>query len=230
MRKILSIFLGLWFCIGIANGATRTQNAHTRTDTTATSGRQSANIQKSNSSRALTTRATANTTNQQKRTTARNTAKKTVSSRTATNARNNAFSRTATRPNRISRATTTSGTKTKTFDDNYNTCRDTYFTCMDLFCANQNDQYRRCVCSSRLTEIQNMEKSLTQTSDGLKDFQAFNIEAIDKTANEVKSMVSASDGEKAMKKKGKQDGTGTLANISDVLKQRNKNLYQLAEP
>ncbi len=219
MRKILSIFLGLCFCIGIANGATRTQNALTRTDTNNTSTRQSANIQKTNSSRALTTRAATNTTNNtQKRTTARNTAKKSVSSRTATNARNNVISRTAIRPNRISRATSTSGTKTKTFGDNYNACRDTYFTCMDLFCANQNDQYRRCVCSSRLTEIQNQEKSLSQTSDSLKDFHNLNIEVIDKTAAEVKSMVSASDGEKAMKKKGKSDGTGTLANISDVLK------------
>ena len=214
MRKILAIFLGLFLCVGTSDAATRTQNALSRNETNTTSTRQTSGNTK-NSSRSLTTR-TAVSNNQTKRTTARNTAKKSVSSRTPTNARTNAISRTATRPIKLSRATST--TKTRTFGDNYNTCRDAYFTCMDLFCANQNDQYRRCVCSSRLTEIQNMEKSLSQTSDGLKDFQAFNIEAINKTAGEVKTMVSASDGESAMKKKGKQDGTGTLKNISDVLK------------
>ena len=218
MRKILSVFLGLCFCVGLSSAATRTQNVMTRGETNSVSTRQSSNNTnsvKNSSSRATNARAT--TTTQQKRTTtARSATKKTVSSRPKTNVRSGAISRASTRPVKLSRATTT--TKTKTFGDNYNACRDTYFTCMDLFCANQNDQYRRCVCSSRLTEIQNKEKSLSQTSDSLKDFHDLNIEVIDKTANEVKSMVSASDGELAMKKKGTADGTGTLKNISDILK------------
>ena len=39
----------------------------------------------------------------------------------------------------------------------YSKCRDAYATCMDQFCANANDTYRRCYCSARFTEFRDTE-------------------------------------------------------------------------
>ena len=153
MRKIFAVFLAFCFGIGLSDAATRTQNALQRGETQNVSARQSNNVKNTTVSRA-TTRSNVTPRNTAKKTTSRTATKKTVLSR-PTNNRNTLTSRTTKKTTQLQRAATT-----KTFGDNYNTCRDAYFTCMDLFCANQNEQYRRCVCSSRLYDIQNQEKKL----------------------------------------------------------------------
>ncbi|MBD5389163.1 hypothetical protein HDR63_02820 [bacterium] len=129
-----------------------------------------------------------------------------------------------------SRAATTSAasraraaTATNTFDAGYNACRDAYFACMDQFCALQNESYRRCVCSSRLTDIQNQERLLSQTAEQLQDFKDLNISAITKSAAEVKAMLTATEGE-AVAASAKDDSAsaGALAGISDVLNKTKK--------
>ena len=107
-------------------------------------------------------------------------------------------------------------TATNTFGTGYNACRDAYFTCMDQFCATANESYRRCICSSRLPEIQEKERALSQTSDQLQDFTNLNIEVINKTVQEVNAMITASEGEQAIKK-DESDSAKTLSGISDVL-------------
>ncbi len=112
----------------------------------------------------------------------------------------------------------TDSTESETFGTAYNTCRDAYFTCMDQFCAMQNESYRRCVCSSRLTEIQEMERALGQTADQIADFVDLNLEVIPKTGAEVKAMLSASEGEYAQSQTtDKSASAQQLAGISDVL-------------
>ena len=146
-----------------------------------------------------------------KKVSARNTNTKIISPRSATNI------------NRLSRATTTTPqVTTRTFGNNYTTCRDAYFTCMDQFCATQNDTYRRCVCSSRLQKIQEQEGLLSQTTTNLQDFHDFNIDAIPKTAEEVKAMQTASDGEKGIKE-DKSTSSTTLKNIKEVLSKTKEN-------
>lgn len=141
----------------------------------------------------------------------------TVTSARATSAR------TATRPTTtVARASTLDSSQTDTFGSGYNTCRDAYFTCMDQFCAKQNESYRRCICSSRITEIQSREQALNQTADSLQTFHDLNIDVIPKTASEVKSMLSASEGEKAIKKDS-SDAANQLAGISDVLNKTKRN-------
>ncbi|MFQ6739543.1 MAG: hypothetical protein ACLRFJ_02660 [Alphaproteobacteria bacterium] len=105
---------------------------------------------------------------------------------------------------------------TQTFDSGYNVCRDAYFTCMDQFCAQQNDSYRRCVCSSRLSEIQSRERSLSEASDSLATFKDLNIDIIPKTSAEVKAMLTASAGEHASKK-DTSDASKQLNGISAIL-------------
>ena len=89
---------------------------------------------------------------------------------------------------------------------------------MDQFCATANDSYRRCVCSSRLTDIQDRERALTDTSTQLQNFTDFNIDAIGKTAAEVTAMSTATTGESiASTAKDTSASASALAGIVDVL-------------
>ena len=224
MRKIYLVFLSALMCICTADAAVRTQKTISRGTAPATSSRQSENVKTSSAARTTITRKTqtnssAKNNTDQKRTTSRSAAKKTIVARQSVQPRANA-ARATLAPRRVARAGSVNIT-TKSFDDNYNACRESYFTCMDQFCATQNDTYRRCVCSSRLTEIQNKEKLLSQTADNLQDFHDLNIDAISKTSNEVKSMLTASDGETGIKK-DTSNASKTLSNISDVLNKSKK--------
>lgn len=103
----------------------------------------------------------------------------------------------------------------------YATCRDAYATCMDQFCANANDTYRRCYCSERFTEFRDTELALDEAKTLLMQFEDNNLNAIDKTAAEVNAMYSATVGEAAIKK----DTSGaqkTLDAIGDLLSGKKK--------
>ena len=209
MRKICLIFLGLFVCTDVFSANARSSNATIRSDSNTTTTRQITNRSKTNT----LNRSAVSRTNTQKNKTERS-AIKTVSARSVT-PQKTTITRSAKSPNHITRAATAS-VSTRTFGNNYETCRDAYFTCMDQFCATQNDTYRRCVCSSRLQSIQDQEKLLSQTSTSLQDFHDFNIDAISKTAAEVKAMQSASDGELGIKEDTSNSAT-TLKNIKNVL-------------
>lgn len=105
----------------------------------------------------------------------------------------------------ISRAATTARA-TAVFNDlskigsGYAACRESYATCMDQMCANANDTYRRCFCSDKFLKFRDVEESLDEAMIMLQQFQDNNLEAIDKTADEVNAMYSASIGEAAIKR------------------------------
>ena len=206
MRKVCLILTGLFLCISNADAAERGVNTVSRqsikTDIVSPA--------RSTKRKTVATR-TSSREQQPQQTTSRTT--KTVVGRTATQSRIDNIKKPV-QPARTSR----SATITRTFGTNYNSCRDAYFTCMDQFCATLDNTYRRCVCSSKLNSIKAQEKKLSQTEDSLKDFEYLNIDAISKTAGEVKSMASASAGEKAIRK-DRSKSEKTLQNISDVLKQ-----------
>lgn len=103
----------------------------------------------------------------------------------------------------------------------YATCRDAYATCMDQFCANANDTYRRCYCSERFTEFRDTELALDEAKTLLMQFEDNNLNAVDKTAAEVNAMYTATVGEVAIKK----DTSGaqkTLNEIGDLLSGKKK--------
>jgi hypothetical protein len=206
MRKFSLILSGIILC-----SANAQSYAAVRSQSNPVSIRQVPKINSERINRSVSSRSATNNLVQRK-TTARNASTKTVIGRTniksATNARN-------AKTTNISRAATNT-VKTRTFDTNYNSCRDAYFTCMDQFCATQNETYRRCVCSSKLKNIQDQERLLSQTSDSLKDFESLNIDIVSKTSKEVKAMLSASDGESAIKK-DTSESANTIQNISSVL-------------
>ncbi|MFQ6778346.1 MAG: hypothetical protein ACLRFI_03580 [Alphaproteobacteria bacterium] len=98
----------------------------------------------------------------------------------------------------------------------YAQCREAYATCMDQFCANASDTYRRCYCSARFQDFHNKEEAIEQAKTLLAQFEANNLNAVNKSADEVNAMYSATVGENAIK----QDTSGAaaiLANVSDLL-------------
>lgn len=244
MKKIVFFVTALICGVGITNAAERgansitraatTQNTIERTTTkTASDNQTGRNTTNNIAARTATKRSVARTT-----TTARSARSATIA-RAATTARSvnpptttsrardtntPSVVRSATRP---ARATVTLNVaQSNTFGTGYNTCRDAYFTCMDQFCGTANDTYRRCICSTKLSEIQSRERALSQASDQLQDFKNLNLAVIDKTAAEVKAMTSASAGEYTQSiSKDKSDSATQLAGISEVLsKTKNKSL------
>ncbi len=225
MKKIL-LFAAV-ACIGLynADAAVRTQNSPNRNSANtnqSVSNRKGASSSVARTTNNVVSRATKTTTRTEKNTlTSRSAATRTtnISSRSATAPK---VARTATNLSRSARVSTARATTppiaTNTFGTGYNVCRDAYFTCMDQFCATQNDTYRRCVCSSKLSEIQSRENALMQTANQLQDFKDLNIAVIPKTGDEVKAMLTASEGEAiASAMRDKSDAIQQLAGISAVL-------------
>ena len=98
----------------------------------------------------------------------------------------------------------------------YTSCHDAYATCMDQFCANANDTYRRCFCSDRFTGFRDTADALDQALTMLAEFQDNNLNAVDKTAAEVNAMYTASEGEAAIKR-DTSASQKLLDNISNIL-------------
>lgn len=203
MRKVYLTLITLFLCASGAVAAVRGQN---------TVSRQSTRNETVSSSRSAGQRVISARTGSNQKTATRRATNKTVVNRSA-------VSRGTTNRNmqttRVSRAATT--VATKTFGTSYNSCRDAYFTCMDQFCATMDENYRRCICSSKLTDVKAKEKKLSQTADSLQDFEDINIDAISKTAAEIKSMATATSGESSIKKDN-SDSAKDLKGISTVLK------------
>lgn len=101
----------------------------------------------------------------------------------------------------------------------YAECRTAYATCMDQFCANANDTYRRCICSARYDEFRNTENAIDQALTLLAQFQDNNLNAVGLSSAEVAAMYSATEGENAIKKDTSAAGQ-MLAEINDLLSGR----------
>ena len=98
----------------------------------------------------------------------------------------------------------------------YASCRDAYATCMDQFCATANATYRRCFCSDKFADFREKTERLDTAVSMLAQFQDNNLNAVDKTAAEVKAMYTASAGEKAIKK-DTSASQKLLNSINDIL-------------
>lgn len=98
----------------------------------------------------------------------------------------------------------------------YAECREAYATCMDQFCANANDTYRRCVCSARYDEFRNTENAIDEAVNLLAQFEDNNLNAVGLSAEEVNAMYTATEGEMAIKR-DTSAAANMLAEISDLL-------------
>ena len=93
-----------------------------------------------------------------------------------------------------SSATTMAETKTGAA---YTQCKAAYFQCMDQFCALKNDEYRRCSCSSRISDLTAVRKNLVETNEKLSEFTE-NLDIVGMTAAQATAINTASDGENAL--------------------------------
>ena len=111
---------------------------------------------------------------------------------------------------------------TAVFDDvtkiggGYSSCRDSYATCMDQFCAVANDTYRRCYCSDKFITLRDTSDNIDTALNMLVDFQNNNLNAINKTAAEVNAMYSSTAGEMAIRK-DTSSSQKMLDEIGDIL-------------
>ncbi|MDE6571054.1 MAG: hypothetical protein K2L95_02440 [Alphaproteobacteria bacterium] len=125
----------------------------------------------------------------------------------------------------VSRAA--SARATAVFDDvskiggGYATCRDSYSTCMDQFCAKANETYRRCYCSGKFAEFRDTENALDEAKILLMRFEDNNLNAVDKTAAEVNAMYTATVGEAAIKN-DTSAAASVLNEIGDLLSGKKK--------
>jgi hypothetical protein len=236
MKRRITFLVTLLISVGVANAAVRNEKSITRNQNHQTTVRTA--TQRGSNNKNIVVRNAVQKTTERKNTSIRN-----ARNATQTNARAGTLSRTA-QPNlstkrktsRVTQSINTNSARTivsraalgapepaEKMGDGYNTCRDAYFTCMDQFCGTVNDTYRRCYCSSKLTEIQSRERALSQAANQLQDFRDLNLNVIDKTANEVNAMVSASEGEIAQASaKDKSNSAKQLSGISDVLSKSKK--------
>ena len=138
MRKICLILISLVLCVSDINAAERGQNTVSRQSVT-----KNEVVSPSRNAQKRTVTSRENSNNLRNQASNRASMNKTVIGRSAT--QKNITQRVLPKQTRVSRVATT-----KTFGTNYNSCRDAYFSCMDQFCATLNEDYRRCVCSSKL--------------------------------------------------------------------------------
>lgn len=145
-----------------------------------------------NSSRSATVR---NVKTQQQTRSATPTVRKVARTATNSTAKAPTIARSAARQ----RATAVFNDVTK-IGSGYTSCHDAYATCMDQFCANANDTYRRCFCSDKFTTFRDTTDALDKALTMLAEFQDNNLNAVDKTAAEVNAMYTAAEGEAAVKR------------------------------
>ena len=225
MRKkgFLFLLLTCFIAVGYANGASRSIQKNSRNNQSATSS----NITVSIRSKKQTDNARSATKTINRSATIQSTIPRTSHRQVISN-RSGLLSVDKNTRNVVGRAATlfTPTNNDINFGQGYDTCRDAYFTCMDQFCANIDETYRRCICSSRLNEIKQKKSALNQTSDSLTEFHDLNLDVIKKSAAEVKAMTSATTGEQiATSVTDKSESAQQLSAISDVLaKTKSKSL------
>ena len=79
----------------------------------------------------------------------------------------------------------------------YEVCKTAFFTCMDQFCALKNDDYRRCSCSNRISDMEKQRATLTEAGQQLTIFTE-NLDVVGLTAAQATAMRTASEGENAL--------------------------------
>lgn len=128
----------------------------------------------------------------------------------------NASQRTA-----IARSATTLNDGTQNLRDaimNSNTkeCREVFYNCMDEFCANKDSQLKRCACSSRLHEFDNVKKQLETAEEKMLDFSQ-RLLTVSMDAEDAAALNIATEGELAFNKKDTSKSKKLLDEISDKL-------------
>ncbi len=145
---------------------------------------------------------------------ARTTTTRTPESKTSTSARSAISQKASTRTSRAAELNDAKISDIKSL--NYSKCRTIYHECMDEFCANKDANLRRCACSARIHEFDNIKKQLSRVEDKMLDFNqrllTVNLDKEDAAAINV-----ATDGELAFQTKDTSESEKLLQKITASL-------------
>lgn len=98
----------------------------------------------------------------------------------------------------------------------YSKCKTVYYECMDEFCANKDANLRRCACSSRIHEFDNIKKQLNDAEDKMLDFnQRLLTVSMDK--EDAAAINIATEGETAFQIKDRSESEKLLQKITKTL-------------
>ena len=191
MKKILYFICGFAICINSAVAAVRSENSSVRSKTTPVTTSQK------------TTRST----------TSRNAIKTVVKPRSAksvsvlmpktskTTTQTRTATRTPTTQKKTISARAAATTETKQVETRtgaaYEQCKNALFTCMDQFCQLKNDNFRRCSCSDRVFDFQDISSVYQDASERLTEFSE-NLDVVGMTKEQATAMKTASEGEDAL--------------------------------
>ena len=166
---------------------------------------------------------------------ATNTKQKTVSSRNSTpDTRGTITSRSAvsrkpvakptvtrtavnTKTNRVVRAATLNDDKINEIKSkNFSKCKSVYWDCMDEFCANKDTTLRRCACSTRIHEFDDIKQQLNDTEEKMLGFnQTLLTVSMDK--EDALAINTATEGELAFETKDTSESEKLLQKITNTL-------------
>ncbi|MCL2331673.1 MAG: hypothetical protein FWC61_03980 [Proteobacteria bacterium] len=114
--------------------------------------------------------------------------------------------------------------------NDYQLCRDTYFQCMDEFCANKDSQLRRCACSKRMHDFDKAQKNMDKFQNKMLDFnQRLLTVSMDK--EDATASIKATEGETAFQAGDTSPSQQILDTIMGKLKSTNadnKDTHSLA--
>ena len=126
-------------------------------------------------------------------------------------------SATTQKPSRIVRAATLDDDKINEIKSkNYSKCKTVYWECMDEFCANKDTTLRRCACSSRIHEFDDIKQQLSDAEEKMVGFnQKLLTVGLDK--EDALAINSATDGEKTFEQKDTSESEKLLQKITKTL-------------
>lgn len=101
---------------------------------------------------------------------------------------------------------------------NYTRCREIYYDCMDEFCANKDANLRRCACSSRATEFDDIKKQISKFEDKMLDFNQ-RLLLVNMDAEDVMAINTPTAGEDAFY--ATDDKTKSKQALDDIAKKLN---------
>ncbi len=196
MKKILLFICGILLCGTDAQAAVRGENTAVRSKNNTVTNTQKTvrsttsrnaikTVVKPRSSKTVSILIPRTTTDVSKAAT------RTSASRSATTKKN--ISARATSANQTP-VSTPSETRTGAA---YEQCKTAFFTCMDQFCQLKNDNYRRCSCSNRVFDFQDISGVYQDANDRLTEFNE-NLDVVGLTKEQAIAMKTASEGEDAL--------------------------------
>lgn len=137
--------------------------------------------------------------------------------RTASNLKteiNSVRSSLTTNAGKISRSAETAAEEVLSRD--YDKCREVYNSCMDEFCANKDSQLKRCACSARVNEFDNVKAQLAEAEDKMLDFNQ-RLLTVNMDKEDAEALFEATEGELAFNQEDTSESKKMLDEIAEKL-------------